>query len=400
MTAPIPLAGAETFRVPAFEVRHVTEGGSALVVQDERGVNHEVLYDIQAVTYTDNLEEIDSFSLRVTNWDPLKLRPKYIGYAKRPTGREAEWGELFDLGKRFDIHLGYRGNLRRVISGSVSNITAAFPQSSAPTLTVDGLDVFLRRARREQHSGRWYDKTDSQIAKELSGPRLDKRRPGFECPVRTCDQAASRETKHPRVVMRKQSTISFLMDRARLHCYSVFVGTDNDKRFIYFGPSECLSTVTYTFEWGKTLLDFRPVLRVAGKAYAATVKWRDRQAGRNRETTAIAGDPGLTLNEDLFEYLGEMGELRTISDNVVRTAQQAEQLARTTVLSSLKSLVEATGTTIGLSDLRAGCVIQVKGIDYRLDGRWFVTQTVHTIDDSGYRTTFHARREQPGEKAR
>jgi uncharacterized protein len=400
MTAPIPLAGAETFRVPRFQVRHVTEGGAALVVHDKKDLDHEVLYDIQSVTYTDNLEEIDSFSLRVTNWDALKLRPKYIGYAQPPTGPEAKWASLFDVGQRFDVHLGYGKEPPKVISGYVSNITAAFPQSGAPTLTIDGLEAFFWNARRDQDSYRWYDKTDSEIAKELSGPRRDKRRPSFECPVRICDQAASQEARHPRVVMREQSAISFLTERARQHCYSVFIGMENDKQFIYFGPSENLPVGPYTFEWGKTLLEFRPVLRMVGQAYQATVKWRDRQGGHNRKATARAGEGGLTLNKDLHPFLHAMGEKRTISDNVVRTTEQAKQVARTTVLSSLKSLVEATGTTIGLPDLRAGSVIQVKGTDYRLDGRWFVTQTVHTIDDGGYRTTFRARREQPGGAAR
>ena len=53
-----------------------------------------------------------------------------------------------------------------------------------------------------------------------------------------------------------------------------------------------------------------------------------------------------------------------------------------------------TGSTIGLPDLRAGQVIKIKGVDYRFDGEYFVTQTTHTLDTNGYKTTFKARREQ------
>jgi phage protein D len=398
MTSPIPLTGGEAFYAPAFEVRRVEEGGTALVVHEERNIRRDALYDIQAVTYTDNLEEIDSFTLRVANWDALRRRPKYFGYAAPPSGSETEWATMFDLGRRFDIRLGYRGNLRTVISGYVTGVTAAFPQTGTPTLSVDGLDAFLKKARGEQYSDRWLNKTDSQIAKELSGPRPDRRRPGFECPVRVSDQAADKEATNTRVVMHNQSVISFLIERARLHCYSVFVGYDNNRPYIYFGPSEQLPDVTYSFQWGRTLLEFRPVLRVAGAVHKATVRWWDRQRGRKVETTAAAGDPGLTMNSDHFGSLRQVGEERTIIDRVVRTEKEAQQIARCTVLRSLKRLAEATGTTIGLPDLRAGSVIKVTGLDNRLDGRWFVTQTVHTIDENGYRTTFQARREreEPG----
>jgi phage protein D len=59
----------------------------------------------------------------------------------------------------------------------------------------------------------------------------------------------------------------------------------------------------------------------------------------------------------------------------------------------LKQLVEATGTTVGLPDLRAGQKVKIIGLGKRFSGTYFVIKTTHTINDSGYVTKFTARRE-------
>jgi phage protein D len=61
-----------------------------------------------------------------------------------------------------------------------------------------------------------------------------------------------------------------------------------------------------------------------------------------------------------------------------------------------KEMVKASGTTVGLPDLRAGQRVLISGIGSRLSGIYFVTDTTHTIGDSGYTTRFNARREDPG----
>ena len=54
----------------------------------------------------------------------------------------------------------------------------------------------------------------------------------------------------------------------------------------------------------------------------------------------------------------------------------------------------ATGTCVGLPDLRTGQRVRIKGVGSRFSGTYFVTETTHTIGDQGYSTNFTARREQ------
>jgi phage protein D len=176
----------------------------------------------------------------------------------------------------------------------------------------------------------------------------------------------------------------------------VFRTTQNGSPVLYFGPSERLSMPAdaYELQWGKSLLEFTPTLKTSGQARAVTVRTANRGGSRRLETLARIGD--FQLNHDLQPYLQEMGEDKDVPDRALRTQDEVREFARATVRAALKELVEVSGSTIGLPDLRAGQVIRITGVDYRFDGRYFVTQTTHTIDTNGYKTSFRARREETG----
>jgi hypothetical protein len=83
-------------------------------------------------------------------------------------------------------------------------------------------------------------------------------------------------------------------------------------------------------------------------------------------------------------------------------------LARATLEDQSKRLIEASGATVGLPDLRSGCTLEIIGFGIRtdsngsltgtssdFDGEYYVTESTHTIGSGGYRTQFSARREGP-----
>jgi phage protein D len=51
---------------------------------------------------------------------------------------------------------------------------------------------------------------------------------------------------------------------------------------------------------------------------------------------------------------------------------------------------------VGLPDLRAGHKVHIEGLGARFNGIYFITDTNHTLNDSGYVTQFNARREVTG----
>jgi phage protein D len=88
--------------------------------------------------------------------------------------------------------------------------------------------------------------------------------------------------------------------------------------------------------------------------------------------------------------------VESVTDHPVHVAGQAKQLAREMLRRIMQQMVTATFSAPGLPDIRAGRMVQATGVGSRFEGPYFVTGTTHTLDDSGYRTQFTARREKYG----
>ena len=88
------------------------------------------------------------------------------------------------------------------------------------------------------------------------------------------------------------------------------------------------------------------------------------------------------------------GHEEVITDRPVRSNNDAKQMARQTLENIAKDMVKGSGSTIGLPYLRAGTVVELRGLGRRFSGHYFVTGTTHTIGDGGYTTQFECRREE------
>jgi phage protein D len=85
-----------------------------------------------------------------------------------------------------------------------------------------------------------------------------------------------------------------------------------------------------------------------------------------------------------------------VTDEPIFTESQARARALALLRERSKEMVLASGSTVGLPDLRAGRQVQIGGLGARFNGLYFVTGTTHTISDAGYVTRFNARRESSG----
>jgi len=63
------------------------------------------------------------------------------------------------------------------------------------------------------------------------------------------------------------------------------------------------------------------------------------------------------------------------------------------LLPRLNNRLTATGSTIGDPRIKASKVINFEGLGEQFGGLYRVTQATHTIDGSGYKTQFDARKE-------
>ncbi len=377
MTTLSPVAKDRDLWVPAFEVR-----------VNERKAAANVVHDVMSVTYRDSLTDLDTFDLVLNNWDATGRRFKYLD------GDDRRW----DPGEKLDIAMGYRdrAGLSQMLTGVITSLRPAFPASGGPTLTVSGVNV-LQEFRRKPVSKTYVNKTDSEIARDVCKRlRVD---------VVTRPRSSPAEPTIDYVIQDNRMDIVFLFERARRIGYDLFVeevppqgGTPGKPR-IHFVPPESVERTTYKLIWGGSLTAFSPSLKTGNQVSSVRVRGWDRLRNKqidvevklkNLPTQALAARGGRDRIESM---LGEREEI--VGTIPVHDDHEARAVALSRLALIHRDMVTATGTTVGLPDLRAGSRVEVVGVGERFSGSYFVTSTTHTLSDAGYTTQFECRREEP-----
>jgi uncharacterized protein len=387
---------------------------------DGVSLRNQVVRDILEVTYHDKLEEIDGFELVVSNWDADRRRFKYMGSESAESRADAALHELETLfepcNKTVTLKLGYLDDLQTMLVGNFTTMEPSFASNGPHTLAVRGLNR-LHRMRRAKYDGQWpsskanHEFTDSEIAKSFDGlvdPKWkgngnDGRR--IPMPIVTDPNAMKNEPRLVYAAQKNEYDIDFLWRRARLRGYVVEIRPADAKHaheYLYFGPSTTGAVAPYRLTWGAGLVDLKPTLTTANQVKKVTVHGWDRVKQKPIEESADWTDPKLArLNPALREIVERCDprEERVITRPVF-TRDEARKAARDILLGHAQELVTVKGSTVGLPRLRCGSRILIDGIGTRLSGEYFVTETTHTLGNSGYTTRFTARREDPDTGAR
>ncbi|MBV9270720.1 MAG: hypothetical protein JO165_06475, partial [Candidatus Eremiobacteraeota bacterium] len=101
------------------------------------------------------------------------------------------------------------------------------------------------------------------------------------------------------------------------------------------------------------------------------------------------------VNSDLEGFITDeiRDKVKTVTNQPLHANGQAKQLAREIMRNIMQTMLTASVTAPGLPDIRAGRKVEITDVGSRFSGPYLVTGSTHTIDDSGYRTSFTARRE-------
>jgi uncharacterized protein len=372
-TEAIAIYKGQDFYVPYFEVKI-----------GEQPLQRDVIRDITTVSYKDNIAEIDSFEISISNWDAEKRDFKYSD------------GDLFLPGKKVELWMGYYGKdrLRLMLTGEITSLRPSFPSAGMPTLAISGLNL-LHRLRTKQESHAYVNKKDSQIAREIANR--------ININIVTDDNAEAEEESYPYLLQQNQYDIIFLMERARRIGYDLFVieAGDNGQAqssALYFGPSVNVKHTTYELKYGLSMIEFSPTLTTANQVGEVTVRAWDKvkkelieeKATRSELSTKGVGSAG---NQQAIEQSFNQRQ-EIVANKPVTSKTEAKKLALETLENIAKDMVKANCSTVGVPDLRAGGIVMISGVGKRFSGRYFVTATTHAIGDSGYITQCECRREE------
>ncbi len=343
----------EVTTVPVFSVK-----------VDGRELSADAIAAIESVRFE---EELNTASMFV-----LKLSTSYF--------EKGAWQYIdlkdFSLGSEVKLYMGM-DDLVLMIVGEITSLKPSFSESSS-TIEIRGYDR-LHRLRFGRKSRTFTELKDSAIVSKIAS--------NWELSAKAEDT----RTVQPYICQNNQSDLEFILQRAKRIRYEVFV----DNKTLHFRVPKEDGPASMTFVYRIDLIEFAVELSARYEGDEVVAQGWDfkkkaqisAKAKKGNEISKMdAKDTGTDMTRSAFGRSSSsiVGEpLVDVSD--------AEKLAIARYNTHLSESVTGEGKCAGVPELRAGNTIEVKGID-RFSGIYYVTSTSHTIDSSGYNTSFRVRR--------
>jgi len=358
-----------------------------------QNLGNEIIRDVLQVSYKDDLENLDAFDLTLHDWNPVTLTTKYSspydenGQLRKVPGTDFDVPN-FEPGAEVELYMGYYGAQEPALMmvGKVASASVSFPASGNPTLTVRVLNL-LQDLQRSQETLTFEEKTPTEIAEEIaSSLEIEfESSPGEEQPIDF-------------IGMNNEFPIVFLARLARRYGYDLFVNVEDDTPKLFFGLRET-SPEEYELEWGKSLIQFTPILKLKDQVEKVIVRgWNPTESGANRAIEAEATWSDLDIDMPDAALLEQIefstsNATEEITDQSVSSDEVAAALAQAALSRIVQGVITGSGSTLGSPKLRAGSRISLLGLGHRYSHNYIVTGSTHKIDGSGYITEFTARME-------
>jgi phage protein D len=376
MSVILPIYAGNDFYAPDFAVRIRTADLPEIVARD-----------VISLTYKDSLTELDTVDLVLNNWDDASTAPTNFTYAVDDAAPYADlW--TFDQATYYEVDMGYQSTgLVPMLSGTLESLEPHYPADGAPSLAVRLVNR-LKLLKDQQNTKTWTDVSTADIARAIASSH------GLQ--IVTSAHKNDDDGPQPYVFQQNQYDIVFLMQRARRIGYVVWL---IDDQTLYVGPStpgDGGGSITYKLGFHRSLIDFSPHFTMSDQVGSVKVTARDQLSKSTFTGEATRADIG--LNQDLETFVTDTirAKTKTVSNMPLHVNGQAQQLAREVMRNVMEGMLTATVTCPGLPAIRAGTMVEITDVGSRMEGPYFVTSSTHTIDDSGYRTSFTARREKYG----
>jgi len=314
-----------------------------------------ILSTIKEVTVEDTINKSAMFTIRIEIGDFIKNIEKMDV-------------DLFKPGDEVQISMGFDDNTKKMMTGEIISVEPNFQEPFS--MGIRGYDRLHRLTSGTKQSP-FLKKKDSDIASSIASK------------IGLSSNVEDTGTVFPSISQNNQSDYDFLLERANRIGYEMFV---EDKTFI-FRKSQDNKAPVFTFNYGLELHSFSINMRAVPEGGKVEVRGWDIK-NKKEITAAAGGNAGRELLPK--KITGETSDL--IFHEVVVDATDAENIARARYNAMLKNVITGEGKCCGNPDIRIGKTVKIEGIGDRLSGKYYVTSSVHTINDEGYATTFKVRK--------
>jgi hypothetical protein len=329
------------------------------------------LVEITEAQVDSTLEGMDQFSFTVNGSFDVEQREFVTARTLDAIQR------LFVFGSEVEIQMGYRdrGKRKLVHRGMITSVKTSFPSSGTPQITVSGYDLSYCM-KHNKKSRPWDDRRDSQIATAIAKEYKLKA------------QVEDSKVVHPRTEQNQQTDQEFLAKLAERNGFEVYTFD----RTLHFHKPESEQAAVITLEWGKGLVSFTPEINIAEQITEVEVRgWnvatKREIVGKARTGDELGRDGGQSSGGEVVK--AACREKKTLKMRYpVRSQQEADQKARSILKQRSELFIQGSGESIGLPEILPNTNIRLESLGNLFSKTYFVEQATHTINASGYRTTF------------
>jgi uncharacterized protein len=324
--------------------------------------------DFISARVSEDLEAPSMFELKFVTWDLAKQKFTWID------------GDLFELGNRVEIQMGYQKDLKTLMVGEITGIEPEFSQDSTPTLVIRGHDLRHRLLRGRQTQS-FTNMKDSDIVSQIA------RGKGLSANVKDT------QVKLEYVLQHNQTDWEFLQERSARIGYEIAI----DNNILYFRPHDLGTQKVASLTYGDDLIDFLPRLTTMNQVYQVKVQgWLPKEK-KTVVSIAAVGKEGDKMGGSISggkEVQKAFGlSSHTIVDRPVSSKAEADGMALGQFQHIGIDYISGDGNCLGNPNLRAGKTIAITGIGKKFSGLYYTTNAEHYYSkDSGYQTSFTVRK--------
>ncbi len=306
---------------------------------------------LNQLVFEDHVDMVDMLTVRVTGAE----------------GR-ATWG--FSIGDEVECKLGGGAT---VFKGEVTALEPGYQVEGFSTMTIRALDK-MHRLGRGRKTRFWEDMKDSDVASEV----------GAESGL-SVDADATEETM-PYILQRNESNIAFLKRLAARNNFLVRVvdGNLEFKKASFSGSSKEITM-------GESLRSLRCAFNSLDQVQQVVVRGWDISKKEEVIGTASSGDVtsigGGEIGADVAAKFGE--STAYVTDVPVSSQAQANAIAKAEMERLARQFCKGNASVQGDDTIRAGTVVQFKGLSTGMNGKFYVMASRHVVSvRAGYTTEF------------
>lgn len=323
---------------------------------------------------------------------------------------------LLQMDNGFELSLGYAPDpLEKMFVGEITGINASFPNGGMPTLTIVAHDFLQRLTTGSKDRAFALDipclgvvpLPDPLVVSLVSAtngliPYPDP--VGAALSFLTLLITYVVDPLEAKKAVRFQQGVSdfeFLAEIARENGWEMYIDQTLDPQgYILRFPFLIQDySPDLTLTYGQSLLDFTPRITKVGQVLGVSVRiW---VAAIQTELVVVLSWDYDRAAFDLMVYPG-LGSLEMlVGDSFAQSVIKIDAIGPATaprkilgeLLPRLNNRQTGSGSAIGDTRIRAGHVIELQGLGAEFGGKYRVTAANHTLDSSGYRTSFEVRKE-------